>query len=498
MEALASMIALGLIALSVQSLLLLTNRFLSTKRVSFKSLENRIMINNMICNKFSEPIFVQNNPNRIFSFNSDAKTYTQLGGSLQKASLTIPLIGMVDDGNQIIDKLINNTHQIKTALNANLIPDNDPSSDGAGNLKAHINDRSSNFSNLNSGGHSVSGSHNYLSQFYDIYSDTHTLVAFQIDLHGTTNNQTMGKINKGMIFASRCSRTHSYEDPYSWREQNRYGSDFNRYRSIQDSGFLKTGESPEDKEIRAVANTFFVLGNPWRPFYFPSKKNSYAQIQCCNIGVSTSFEDARSESPEVDNCVTVKEAIPVTYAINIESMDVSEMTEDKSMDGYFNNNTNDLSFLKSQSACSNDSGDFEYKKDKCQDKSKELYGKALMEFFTYPIKVTSIYELPMRGLNASSEDRKTVWATAFTADYMAGASSNIVKMNLLSVENKCYSFLPDHLCNKWKRSVHAQAIGSGSKSFLLDYLQTKSYSCPFSYKSIINSGTSIPLGTVVL
>ncbi len=497
MDALASMIALGLIALTVQSLILLTNQFFHRKRASFGSLESRILINNMICNRFSEPVFVQLNPQRTFSFDSDTNTYTKLSlsGNLQKASFSVPLVDMVELSGT--DTKVKSDYLAGEFIESIFIPDTDITTPGSSSpLRAHIDDKASNFSLLQRDGNTaVQGSRDYLSQFYDLYSDTHTLVAYQVDFQGI--DSPMGSINKGVIYASRCAMLNPSAgvDREEW-----FGADENsthRVRSIQDSSHENT--SPE----KVVGNAFHVLENPWRPFYFPSKKDSYAKIQCCDIeALGSSLTDADPTQGDWDGvgngsiCKSLKWAYPVTFAINIESLDIKDIAaDDKSMNGFFQNHTDELDQLDSNNQeCNNSGFRFDYERTSCQNKAREIYGQKLLEFFSYPVKFASIYELPMSGINRATEDRKAVWATAFTADHMEGASvmgSSIVKMNLLSVENKCHSFLPDHMCEH----SHGNAEIAGKK--MIDYFQTKSYSCPFVYRNMRNSGTSIPMGTIL-
>ena len=505
MEAVASMIALGIVALSVQSLLLVTNNFFHKQKNSFASLENLVSINDMICSHFSEPIFVQHDPRSTFGFKSDTNTYRALAlkstetsipaGYIppEKASLSFPL-----------DKLINSNGRFKWSLTLlskfGQLGSSRPSQDGnavddcAGPVCARINDKTTNFNNLRDGSKRVPGSHNHLSQFYDVYSDTHTLVAFQVDLRGMEKASTMGNINKGTIFASRCGMKSDSSNP--WKVES--GRNERRLRTIMDST-NEVRKKNADQSVLEAADALFVLMNPHRPFYFPEKKNSFAKIQCCDVRSHSIFTDTDGNLDTVTGCKNLSESYPVTYAINIESMNVGEFSgkgkdgilKDGSLKGYFNNNAEDLKLLKKESDCKDTTTEeFDFTRNDCRDKARELYGKKLLDFFTYPVEVTSIYELPMGRVNRTG-DQDSVWAQAFVADYVESVDSNIVKMNLFSVENKCYSFLPSHMCKR-----QDDTISPGEKKFT-DYLKTKTYSCPFSYKNLRSSGSSIPLGVVL-
>ena len=438
MEAVASMIALGIVAISVQSLLLVTNNFFHKQRGNFASLENLIKINDMICDRFSEPIFVQHDPRRTFSFNEETSAYNVLEAAETtippKASLSFPL-----------DQLINSSGRLKGSLAQSQFGglgskspplDVGVGDDCAGPICARINDKTANFNNLNDRSKRVSGAHNYFSQFYDVYSDTHTLVAFQINLKQGMESDKMGNLNEGTIFASRCGMKRG-TDPWSVNS----GRNEPRLRTIMDSANKVRETNPNRKDLEA-GDTLFVLMNPHRPFYFPKKKNSFAKIQCCDTSQADSFVDGDSNSDTVAGCKNLSESYPVTYAINIESMKIEEFDgggkngnlKDGSLRGYFNNNAEDLGLLKKESVCKDGTTEEfhfnapENSDGECRNKARELYGKKLLEYFTYPVKVRSIYELPMGRVNQTG-DQDSVWAQAFVADYVESADSNIVKMN---------------------------------------------------------------------
>ena len=491
MDALAAMIALSLTAITAQSLILLVNQFLSQKKSSMQSMENKIKVNNMICNHFSEPIFVERNPKKTFEYDSDTNTYTVLTEDLKKASMSVPMTGLFKksaSGTEF-NPSATSSGAIATLNNKGFLAA-DQTADGtsSGVFQAHVNDKAPNFNGLNDGSNSVSGNHDYLSQFFDLYSDSHTLVSYQVDMKKMNDANGIGKISKGVIFASRCNVLADGQHYYQTDADNKGSSiDYDHIRgdtSLTDSAWDALSEDKKKKNRTLYA--LYVLTNPWRPFYFPSRNKAHAQVQCCNIEAQVTFIDDPSDADSrsaVPGCKVVDRPSnnwASIYMIDIKTLDAGDFGED-SIKGFFQNDSSSLTTLKKEDDC-DESGDFKYEKVACKKKAAKIYQTKLKDFFTYPVQIEELFELPLKG-TYGIQNRDENFALGFVADYMKG--SNVVKMNLLAIEDKCSSFLPPHLC---KNDI--RATGRSREEFF----QAKSYSCPFAYRNIKETGTSIPLG----
>ena len=492
MDALAAMIALSLTAITAQSLILLVNQFLSQKQSSMQSMENKNKVNNMICNHFSEPIFIENNPKKTFAFDSDTSTYKALSENVKKASMSVPMTGLFKNSS--------NTTTFNTAATSAASRERstlgfggflaaDQTADGtsSGVLKAHVNDKASNFNNLNDGSNSVSGNHNYMSQFFDLYSDSHTLISYQVDMSKMNDSTGVGEINRGVIFASRCSVWGLYSG------NGFKGGSLHYDHNLGDTALGESAWSAlsEDKKKKSrTLHALYILNNPWRPFYFPDRDKAPFQVQCCDTTSATEFKDdkpSQSEDP-VTGCrllgIYSTSVRSHAYMIDIKTLDAGDFGED-SIKGFFNNDSSALASLKEKSECDDVSDEFDYEKSECKTEATKIYQTKLKDFFTYPVQLEEIYELPLRS-TYGIQNRDEHSSLGFVADYMRG--TDIVKMNLFSVEDKCSSFLPAHLCKA--RNNFSNETGRVREEFL----QTTPYICPFAYRNMKNSGNAIPLG----
>ena len=505
-EALASVIALGIISMTVQSLLLVSNSFLETQKTSFSALEERTALNHLVCYNLQHPIFVSSNPARSFSFSdSGTPTYKKHTDDLPKATLSVPLIGdeqKSTTGEIDTDKFEITKHgAVKTFL-GNLPKQTEVGKTGEEQFpfKVHIEDNASNFDDLDG----VSGDHNYHALFYDIYADSHTLVSFQPNLKAENRISYLGVIDQeGSIFATRCIKNNTNSTNVG--EFIELTGDSPKHSIVDNfdkDGFtLDSQENPEAKEI--MASALYVLEQKWRPFYFHKETAQRDKIKCCDI---TTASGTFTNTTTTD-CKDLEKYTPITYVISIKTEVIGdnknkiELGKD-SLAGFTQNKVDDndsdstninqnlehfLVNIKNEDSELNckTSNKFKLSGD-CKDAAENLYYNELSKKFTYPVRFTSIMELPLVRKN-----RLSTWAHTFVGPYQG----NTVNLKLLHVENRCHSILPQHVCAEAIPGENLTGTNNevNGKS-ASDYFVTTASPCTFTYPTLESNSLYIPLG----
>ena len=483
-EVLASLIALGIIALTVQSLILFANNFLNQQEATLSSLEEQVFFSNMLCSKFQRPVFAEYDPSRSFVYNPDSS-----GESYKKRSDTRPdpkedpavfSVPLLDKSKPISGKIeisVTDHPAVKTFLKDNLTIGTGPN-DKSKVLRAHIDDEANTFNNLDG----ETGNHNYYSQFYDIYTDDHTLPTFIV--RQTEGNNVLGTISDGFIYASRCIKNEE--------NKNNAGSFIEiEGKSPKYSIIDSTDKDMSEEEIKATA--LYVLEQRWRPFYFPS--GSKNKVICCDIdqylASSANAIKLDSSGNPPSNCKTLEKYTPIIYVISISSgnADDSAVENDvwgnKSLEGYVQNKSGDFS---GHADCETTPPSNKVELNlNCKNIVKADYFKNLGKKIVHPVAFQQIEELPL-----VKKDRVNTWAYGFIASTFSNPFYKEFKV--LSIENKCHTSMPIGFCGKVMpgKDLSVNLLQNGKSA--ADYLITRARHCPFRYVTMENSASPMPLG----
>jgi len=499
-EVLASLIALGIIVLTVQSLMLVANNFLSQQRSSMSSMEEQAFFSKLICHKFQRPVFVAQDPSRSFKYDPDVQSYAKKATDRpdpeqNPATLSVPLLAH----SQNLSGLSVSAHSaVQTFLSTVLaVPVNEDDHDKV--LRVHINDKAASFGSIeNSGG----GSHNNYSLFYDIYADDHTLPTFMVK-QGEEDDIELGKVSEGFIYASRCIKNEV--DASHSGSFIAIGGDSPKYSIID----RMDNSDMTDDEVLATA--LYVLEQRWRPFYFPDQDRTKNQVVCCDtsrFGNTNTFQITVNTSAPYDvtspsNCANLEKYTPIIYVIKISSDGADlenkiasgdgtgDMSNPPSMLGYLENSASAFS-----GSCESTTHDVKWSHVpnsstgiSCFDVVKEHYFRQLGARFVHPVKFENVEELPL-----VKRDRRNAWAYGFIAPSF-GSQGMHKEFKILSVENKCHTSLPVGLCGKavpgLDLSLSANKIEGKS---VAEYFIARVSHCPFHYVTMDNSAGTLPLG----
>ena len=487
-EVLASLIALGIIALTVQSLMLVASNFLSQQSSSMSSMEERIFFSKLICHKFRRPVFVEQNPSRSFDYSTGTGASYIKQKNLRPtdpATLSVPLLGKSDSIGSLVPTspppAIVNTHHpaVQAFLSAELMPIPTDKDDHSKVLRAHINDKAATFSNIDG----ASGSHNYHSQFYDIYADDHTLPTYMVK-QGEDDGIKLGKVSEGFIYASRCIKNHVDKGvPGSFIDIE---GDSPKYSIIDRAdGDMSEGE--------VLATALYVLEQKWRPFYFPEQKKTKNKVICCDISqfdTTTSITLGAGTPPSIPgNCANLEKYTPIIYVIKISS-DGGNLENlipgNNSLEGYVQNNAS--GFVNNADCKSTPPGKVDLSS-ACEDVVSSRYFRTLGKRLVHPVKFENVAELPL-----VKKDRLNSWAYGFIAPSFGGQGMH-KEFKILSIENKCHTSMPVGLCGKavpgLDLSLTANKIEGKS---VAEYFISRVSHCPFHYVTMDNSGGALPLG----
>ena len=482
-EVLASLIALGIIALTVQSLILFANNFLNQQEGTLSSLEEQVFFSNMLCSKFQRPVFAEYDPSRSFKYDPSDESYQKRSNDRpdpkkDPAVFSVPLLDKSKPVSNKIELSVAGHGAVNTFLKDELTMATNPN-DTSKVLRAHIDDKTSSFGNLDN----VSGNHNYYSQFYDIYTDDHTLPTFMVKQTENSDVQ-LGVISDGFIYASRCIK-NEVADSTAGSFIEIEGK--NPKYSIIDT----TDQDMSEEEIKATA--LYVLEQKWRPFYFPSQDHAKNKVLCCDISSynsSTAIKFNGGTAPP--HCKTLEKYTPIIYVISISSRDSDAdklvqgaVLENNSLKGYVNNKH---LYLLGHNHC-NDNSSKLILDSTCEGYTKEEYLKELGTKIVHPVTFTSIEELPL-----VKKDRVNTWAYGFVASTFSDPFYKEFKV--LSVENKCHTSMPIGFCGKVMPgkdlSATANLLQNGKSA--ADYLLARVRNCPFRYVTMENSASPMPLG----
>ncbi len=499
-EVLASLIALGIIALTVQSLILVANNFLSQQGSSISSLQEQTFVSKLMCHKFRRPIFVEEDASRSFIYapgeDSYKKRHEANNRTKKPATLSIPLL---EDSQNFPGGLKVDTEHpaVETFLQGSWITKDTTINAGHSNniLRAHINDKAPNFNSIDGAG----GSRNYLSLFYDIYADSHTLPTFMV--HRTEEDQDLdkklGTISEGFIYAARCVKNIG-GDKVTPNHFIEIEGKYPKYSIIDPSD----KSDMTSKEMTATA--LYVLEQGWRPFYFPRQAEVKNQVLCCDIGsFNTSTPIKFNGSVKPSRCETLEKYTPIVYVMKISSGSNDDYVEDEILEGagknveaYAENEVSSSnSKLESHSDCECPDtspcspGEVIKWGPNCKRAAGESYLRKLGKNMVHPVKIENIEELPL-----VKRDRVNSWAYAFVAPSFKNQDLH-KEFKIISIENKCHTSMPIGLCGKVVpgRDLLDPKNKINGKS-AADFFIARVRSCPFNYVSMSSSGGPLPLG----
>lgn len=482
-EVLASLIALGIIALTVQSLILFANNFLNQQDAALSSLEEQVFFSNLLCHKFQRPVFAEYDSSRSFMYNPNAESYKKRSDNRpdpaeDPAVFSVPLLDKSKPISGKIELSVTGHGAVNTFLKAKLTMGSP--TDNSKVLRAHINDKTSNFTNL----HGLSGTHNYYSQFYDIYTDDHTLPTFMVR-QTEDHDFTLGIISDGFIYASRCIKNEVASGTAgSFIEIEGKNPKY----SIIDT----TDQDMSEEEIKATA--LYVLEQRWRPFYFPSGNKN--KVICCDIDQYPSSNVIKLDSSgnPPSNCKTLKKYTPIIYVMRLSSGETfgtsveNAVFGNKSLEGYAQNKASNFISLHGCKKTATPAGKVDWN-GSCKNSVADKYLTDLGEKIVHPVKFKNIEELPL-----VKKDRVNTWAYGFVASTFRDPYYKEFK--ILSIENKCHSSMPIGFCGKVMPgkdlSATANLLQNGKSA--ADYLITRVRHCPFRYITMENSASPMPLG----
>ncbi|MDE0151632.1 MAG: hypothetical protein OXK80_03930 [Bdellovibrionales bacterium] len=488
-EVLASLIALGIIALTVQSLMLVANNFLSQQSSAMSSMQEQTFFSKLICHKFQRPVFVNQNPKRSFKYDPDdsagplylKRADARPNPEQKPATLSVPLLG---HSNSISSLSASGHSAVQTFLTTELTTPADED-DHSQALRAHINDKAASFSDIVGGG---SRNHNYHSQFYDIYADDHTLPTFMVK-QGEESGIRLGKVSEGFIYASRCI-------------QNGKGNLGNGGSFIEIGGaspkysIIDRTDNSAITDDDVLATALYVLEQKWRPFYFPKQDKAKNEVICCDISAFDSTTSitlgTSTSSPSIPgNCANLENYTPIIYVIKISS-DGSAfenlISGNDSLAGYVQNS---LSEFISHDDCES-SGQVDLNSSNCKDIAENSYFRELGKRLVHPVKFENVEELPL-----VKKDRVNTWAYGFIAPSFKNQIAH-KEFKILSIENKCHTSLPVGLCGKAVPGlildITTNPENAVNNKSVADYFISRVSHCPFSYISMDSSGGTLPLG----
>lgn len=487
-EVLASLIALGIITLTVQSLMLVANNFLSQQSSSMSSMQERTFFSKLICHKFRRPVFVNQNPSRSFTYDPDAISYakgrevrpTEWGAPEPNpeqgpATLSVPLLGHSQNPENLS---VPDHPAVKTFFqnisNSNLVATG--TGDTGKVFRAHIDDEANSFSDIVGG-----GSRNYHSQFYDIYADDHTLPTFMVK-QGEEDGSKLGKVSEGFIYASRCIKNHT--DPSTPGSFIEIGGDSPKYSIIDRT------DNSSMTEDKVLATALYVLEQKWRPFYFPdSSKPAKDQIRCCNIEAFTAGTPFDVSENSATTCQNLEKYTPIIYVIKISS-DGSALEDlisgNDSLGGYVQNSASE--FTGHADCESSPPGKVDLNQI-CKGIAENSYFSTLGKRLVHPVKFENVEELPL-----VKKDRVNTWAYGFIAPSFKNQEAH-KEFKILSIENKCHTSLPVGLCGKAVPGLDLSlAVNEVEGKSVAEYFISRVSHCPFSYISMDSSGGTLPLG----
>ena len=493
-EVLASLIALGIIALAVQSLMLVANNFLSQQSSSMSSMEEHTFFSKLICHKFQRPVFVEQDPSRSFKYDpndSEGPLYLKKrdGRSNELATLSVPLLGhsntsssITNPSGSITSLSVSGHTAVKTFLSTLAIPADEDDHSTA--LRAHINDKAASFSNVDG----ASGSHDYHSLFYDIYADNHTLPTYMVK-QGEDDGIELGKISEGFIYASRCVKNEvnpsGNGDPATFIAID---GDSPKYSIIDRTDNSAMGED------EVLATALYVLEQKWRPFYFPEQEKTKNKVICCDIDTfdSTTSITLGTESiiPSIpSNCANLEKYTPIIYVIKISSDEGAvedEILGNNSLEGYVQNSASNF---VNNNECESTQPEKVDLNSSCRDIVEKGYFRELGAHFVHPVKFENVEELPL-----VKKDRVNTWAYGFIAPSF-GSQKMHKEFKILSIENKCRTSLPVGLCGKAVPGLDLSlAPNKIDGKSVAEYFIARVSHCPFSYISMDSSGGTLPLG----
>ena len=503
-EVLASLIALGIIALTVQSLILVAHNFLSQQSSSMSSLEEQTFFSKLVCHKFQRPVFVEQNLKRSFTYNPGApgtppayqkRSNAKPDPKQNPATLSVPLLG----GSQNPSGLSVNGHPAVQSFLTNL--------DSSGGLtasfgdtdkifRAHINDEAAHFNNVDG----ASGSHSYYSQFYDIYADNHTLPTFMVK-QAEQDTSKLGVVSEGFIYASRCIKNDvnpsGNGDPASFIEIK---GDIPKYSIID-----RTDNSNMNND-EVLATALYVLEQKWRPFYFPGQEKTKNKVICCDISQFDRPNTITLGPPPTPpasltiptGCANLEKYTPIIYVIKISSdkgklEDLISGTDSNnsndSLEGYIQNNVSRFVNNDQCESAIDPANNVDLSSTNCKTVASNSYFQTLGKGFAHPVKFENVEELPL-----VKRDRVNSWAYGFIAPSFSNQDMH-KEFKIISIENKCHTSLPVGLCGKavpgLDLSLSQNEINGKS---VADYFIAKVSACPFHYITMDNSGGVLPLG----
>ena len=507
-EVLASLIALGIIALTVQSLILVAHNFLSQQSSSMSSLQEQTFFSKLVCHKFQRPVFVAQDRSRSFTYNPGApgtppayqkRSNARPDPKQDPATLSVPLLGKSNS----IGSLATSTPPMAD------LPTNHPAVqtfltnlDSSGGLtasfgdtdkifRAHINDEAAHFNNVDG----ASGSHSYYSQFYDIYADNHTLPTFMVK-QAEQDTSKLGVVSEGFIYASRCIKNDvnpsGNGDPASFIEIK---GDIPKYSIID-----RTDNSNMNND-EVLATALYVLEQKWRPFYFPGQEKTKNKVICCDISQFDRPNTITLGPPPTPpasltiptGCANLEKYTPIIYVIKISSDSGALETlipGSKSLEGYVQNS---VSSFKDNSICESaidPANNVDLNSTNCKTVVENSYLQTLGKGFAHPVKFENVEELPL-----VKRDRVNSWAYGFIAPSFSNQDMH-KEFKIISIENKCHTSLPVGLCGKAVPGLDLSLPANhvvNNKS-VADYFIAKVSACPFHYITMDNSGGVLPLG----
>ena len=489
-EVLASLISLGVVVMSAQSVLMASNTFLHQSQDTFESMSSRNHINDYICSYFHEPPFVQQNPKESFYYNSDNETYVQVGSANNSpATLSYPFLDHSDSS----FSAVSGHSAVSTFTNsANLTIDK------------HIDDEA------NASQTVESGARGFQSKFYDIYANSHTVINLSAKPKDESFNtdsmrlKGLGELENNVIIASRCIK-------------NAVGpSDLGKFISSTKRSVIDSTDGASGQQDQTAL--YILDGLRHRPFYFP-KKEGYKKIQCCDI-------DALNNGV-LDNtkCELLEDYTPIAYVIKISSQkngtslselmavnkDPNDATGATSEEAFFSNEYTS-EYQNRVTSCDNgtiekDSDGNCYagavgqtdctsitdtnrktvksqcKKDKKDEWRKRYYFPALREHFNFPVTFKEVIELPL-----IKDKNPTLWAVALTAPSKSKKQSNSIDLKVINIENQCKKVGLKRIC---PRLETGKTISADDASYLNIGLR----SCHFNYaKAGDNTGGLVQMG----
>ena len=481
-ETVASMISLAVVALSAQSLIMMSSQFRSNQKRTFASMEEQAQYSNLICSHLQNPVAVQVDKSRTYHFNgTEYKVLNPRRNEAKRPTLAFFILEPSRNSGSGSTRLENPSFSSDDFVSneglSGSIQDNIKQS-----IQSVLDDKSIFYIEDQStapGPLPPSNTAEYPrpsifhTHYFPIYADSHTLINYVPEFEQKRYEFGNIKDNSGFIIATRCIENKKFHEKYS----------LGALIDSTDLKFSAHGYSQDIKNTQAL----YILTNQRVPFYFPDPtKAGMSQISCAEHDATINHTDS------------INKYTPVTFIIEFIKKDTMPAIID-----YKNETGNSPSFTEAISDPTHrepkNEGmyvDVPFVSDpvKLQARQKNEYQSRILQEAAFSVEFTRITEIPFRNNNPFG-----IWTSTFIAKSslppIALQTHSPFELTFIDVKNTCNPSLYDCKSSpQGKDKLDSLMVGNKKMS---DFLKLKDKSCPFRYSNLESSGQAVSFGVSV-